>query len=76
MAINYQTVTQPGAVGVLHAAKHSQSMKPFEVKLCCLIGHMTTMSVASLSISLPSGENPEVIQKYLIPIYEVGNQWS
>ena len=50
-------------------------MKPLGVKLCCLIGHMTTMGVASLCLSLPSGDHPEGIQKYLIPIYQVGNQW-
>ena len=50
-------------------------MKPLGVKLCCLIGHMTTMGVASLYPSLSSGDHPEGIQKYLIPIYQVGNQW-
>ena len=48
-------------------------MTPSEVKLCCLIGHMTSMSVVTLCISLPSGGHPEVIQE--IPIYSVGNQW-
>ena len=47
---------------------------PLGAKLCYLIGHMTTMGVASLCISLPSGDHPEVIQKYLIPIYKVGTQ--
>ena len=49
-------------------------IKPLGVKLCFLIGHMTTIGVASLFISLPSGDHPEVMQKYLIPIYQVGNQ--
>ena len=51
-------------------------MKPLGVKLCCLIGRMTTMGVASLSLSLPGGDHPEGIQKYLIAIYQVGNQWQ
>ena len=51
-------------------------MRRLGVKLCCLIGHMTTMGVASLCISLPIRDHPEVIQKYLIPIYQMGNQWS
>ena len=49
-------------------------MKPLGVKLCCLIGHMTTMGVASLCLSLSSADHPEGIQKYLIPISQVGNQ--
>ena len=40
-------------------------MKPSEVKLCCLIGHMTTIGVALLCISLLSGGHPEVIQNDL-----------
>ena len=50
-------------------------MKHLGAKFCCLIGRMTTMGVASLCISLPGGGHPEVIQKYFIPIYQVGNQW-
>ena len=50
-------------------------MKPLGVKLCCLIGHTTKMGVATLCLSLPSGDHPEGIQKYLIPIYQVGNHW-
>ena len=34
------------------------------------------MGVASLSLSLPSGDHPAGIQKYVIPIYQVGNQWE
>ena len=34
------------------------------------------MGVASLCISLPIRDHPEVIQKYLIPIYQMGSQWS
>ena len=49
-------------------------MKPLGLKLCCLIDHMTTMGVATLCLSLPSGDHREGIQKYLIPIYQVGNQ--
>ena len=51
-------------------------MKPPEVKLYCLIGHMTTMCVASLCNSFPSGGHTEVIQENLIAIYQAGNQWS
>ena len=51
-------------------------VKPLGVKLCFLIGHMTTIGVASLCIILPSRGQPEVIQKYLIPIYQVGSQWK
>ena len=36
---------------------------------------MSTMGVASLRLSVPRGDYPEGIQKYLIPIYQVGNQW-
>ena len=50
-------------------------MIPLEVKLCCLIGHMTTMGIETLSISFLSGGHPEVIQEDFIPIYQVGNQW-
>ena len=49
-------------------------MKLSKVKLCCLIGLMIKMGIISLGISLPSGGHPEVIQKYLILIYQVGNQ--
>ena len=59
----------------LTSSSKIMQMKPLGVKLCCLIGHMTTMGVVSLCISLPSGGHPEGIQKYLIPIYQVGNQW-
>ena len=44
-------------------------MKTSEVKSCCMIGHMSTMVVVSLCISVPTGGHPEVIQKDLIPIY-------
>ena len=52
-------------------------MKPSDVKLCCLIGQLTTMGVASecIGLSLPTAGDPEVKQEYFIPINEVGNQW-
>ena len=50
-------------------------MQLSDVKLCYMIGHMTTMGVSSLFISLPCGGHPEVMQEYVIPIYQVGNQW-
>ena len=43
-------------------------IKPADVNVCCLIGHMITMGV-TLYISLPRGGHPEVIQEY-----QVGNQ--
>ena len=50
-------------------------MRPSEVKSCYLIGHIITMGVVSLYISLSNGGHPGVIQEYLIPIYQVGNHW-
>ena len=50
-------------------------MKPLGVKLFCLNGHMTTLRVASSCLSLPSGDHLGGIQKYSIPIYQVGYQW-
>ena len=60
----------------LTSSSKIMQIKPSEVKLCCLIGHIITMGVVSLNISLSSGGHPGVIQGYLIPIYHVGNHWS
>ena len=46
-------------------------MKPSEVKLCCLIGHIITMGVVSLYISLSSGGHPNFIQECVIQINQV-----
>ena len=48
-------------------------MKPSEVKLCYLIGHIITLSIVWLCISLSRGGHPGVIKEYLVPIYRVGN---
>ena len=58
----------------LRGSSKIRQMKPSKIKLCCLIGLMITMGIISLCISLPNRGHPEVIQKYLIPIYQVGNQ--
>ena len=59
--------------GLTSSSKIMQMMLA-EVKSCCQIGHMITMGVVTLCNSLPSGGHPEVIQEYLIPIYQVGDQ--
>ena len=44
----------------LTSSSKIMQIKPLGVKLCFLIGHMTTIGVASLCISLPSGDHPEL----------------
>ena len=50
-------------------------MRPSEEVLCYLIGHMAMVGVVLLFTSLPGGGQPEVLQEYLIPIYQMGDQW-